>query len=452
MYQGETGVMRLWSDRSEGRGKKSAFIRDRRGNVAILFGLLLLPIAVAIGLAIDGLRALNAAETATGALDAAALAAARAMSQGDLSDGELAQIAERYFKANVEGPDKPRYAQFSGLAARANRRKAEVTVAVDVSVPTTFGQLAHIEQISFRRESTTTFGISDLDLGLMIDVTGSMNQVGRDGRVKLESLKQAVGSLFEIVNPNRRSDKVRIGLAPYSAAVNAGSYADYVSDGESRDGCILERDRDIDEEVPPGPGRFFRGIEEAEDEMDDDTGRRGYGYYRCPDAEVLALTNDRGRLEDTIEGYRASGRTAGHLGIAWSWYLVSDAWRGIWQTATPPRPYGSDNLIKAVVLMTDGQFNAAYAGSDRWRRAEAESFERSRALCDNIKGRDVVVFSVGFNLREADAAELMEDCASEYEDEQGRTQRHFYRAENEADLISAYTDIGIKLTQLRIAR
>ena len=444
--------MRLCKDLSGGRGNTSAFIRDRGGNVAILFGILLLPLLVAVGLAIDGMRALNAAETASNALDAAALAAARELSQRNASDDDLAKVAERFFRANVEGPDKLGYASYSALDVSADRGKEEVTVGVDVTVPTTIGQVAQVDQISFRRESTTAFGISDLDLGLMIDVTGSMSRTGRDGKVKIEALKNAVRAALDIFNPNVGSDKVRIGLAPYSSAVNAGVYADFVSDGQSRDGCVLERARDIDEETLPEPGSFFRSIEQAEKTLRDDRNDPGYDYYDCPDAEVLALTNSRTLIEHTIDRYRPLGRTAGHLGIAWSWYLVSETWRNIWRTDTPPRDYGTKDLIKAVVLMTDGEFNAAYAGSDRWRRAKAESFERASELCKKMNDRGVLVFSVGFDLRERDAIELMESCASEYEDEDGNMKKLFYRAETEAELIADYKDIAIRLTQIRIAR
>ena len=51
--------------------------RDQSGNVAMLFGLLVIPLAVSIGLAVDFGRVYNVRSQTQSALDAAALAAGR---------------------------------------------------------------------------------------------------------------------------------------------------------------------------------------------------------------------------------------------------------------------------------------------------------------------------------------------------------------------------------------
>lgn len=420
------------------RAGVDGFSRDARGNVAIIFALVLVPVLVLIGLALDTGRAMLAAKTAQGALDASALAAAQALTRSGADDDEIARVANDYFRAN--GGDKVAFASFGPLSVTSDRATGAVTVAIDTVVPTTLGALAQVEEISMRRSSTAVMGMSEIELGLMLDVTGSMDERG-----KLQALKRATNDLFDTLIPDGgRDGRVRIGLAPYSAAVNAGRYADAVSGGESRDDCVVNRDgRDTDTDRAPVRNAYFRSIQQARDEFGGRRGRNSYNYYACPDAEVLPLTSDKARLSSTVNGYNATGRTAGHLGIAWAWYLLSPDWGSVWG-AGAAKPYGTKDLIKAVVLMTDGEFNAAYAGSDDQSAASRESFRRAESLCENARREGVVIFSVAFDLRDEDAERALSDCAS--------SENYFFRAESEDELRRAYRNIAIKLNELRISK
>ena len=423
-----------------GREIRRTYARDERGNIAILLAFMMIPIMMAAALALDGLRALNAATTTSGALDAAALAGARAMADGSLTDAEVKDVVTRYFEANAHGDSKVSYSSHGSLDVSTNRNTGEVTVAIDTTVPTTLAKVVNFDQFTFRREATALAGVGEIEVGLMLDVTGSMNRGG-----KLDALKRATTDLVDIIIPDgANADRVRVGFAPYSASVNAGRFAARVSGNESRDGCVVSREGgQIDSDSAPQRGSFFRSIEQANATIRSDSGRRGYDFYSCPDAEVLPLTSNKAELRSTISRYRARGRTAGHLGAAWAWYLVSPEWNSVWG-AGGAKPHGTKDLIKALVLMTDGEFNAAYAGSDRRPDTDNESFRRAGNLCDNAKDDGIVVFSVAFDLRERSAREALEDCATSSD--------FFYLAENEEELRQAYRDIAIKLTNLRLSQ
>ena len=259
----------------QGRNLQS-FLGNRSGNIAILFALFLVPVIMLMGLAIDGLRALNAAETTSDALDAAALAAARAMVEGGVSDDEVRSIARRYFQANAIGQDKVAYSTFSELEVNPDRSRNEVTVGINTTVPTTFSRIAHVETFSFHREATATMGINEIELGLMLDVTGSMNRNG-----KLRALKRATKDLINRVVPDGpHSDRVRIALAPYSEQVNVGSFARLVSDARNRSGCVVERQSGhTNSDTAPGRRNRFHVMTPGE--------MREYDRGRCPDAEIL---------------------------------------------------------------------------------------------------------------------------------------------------------------------
>lgn len=409
------------------------FARDQRGNVALLFGLLVIPVLVLMGLAVDGLRALNAATTAHNALDASALAAARAMTEGGLDDSEVAGVAEQYFRANVEGSGKVSYSDYGPLEIQMDRESGAVTVSVDTQVETTLGQLAHVDQITMHRSATAVMGLNEIELGLMLDVTGSMNR-----NDKLGALKRATSDLIDTLIPEGpNADKVRIALAPYSEQVNVGRYADLVSDDRNRTGCVAERRgaAQNSDEAPSGANAFHVVTRQEQ---------RNYRRGACPPAQIEPLTSDKDRLRDIVDGYRAQGWTAGHLGIQWAWNLISPRWSGIWPGGATPESYGKQDLIKAVVLMTDGEFNTAYTGGRGQGAMTAESYDHTRELCRNMKREGVVVFTVAFDLRAPRAAEALEDCASEPD--------LFLRAENEEELRRAYRDIAIKLTELRISK
>src|SRR3981081_3287583 len=59
------------------RGTVRCFARDRSGNVAMIFGLLVIPLAAMIGLAVDFGRVYSVTSHTQAALDAAALAGGR---------------------------------------------------------------------------------------------------------------------------------------------------------------------------------------------------------------------------------------------------------------------------------------------------------------------------------------------------------------------------------------
>lgn len=433
----------MWSHfllRGQDKGLLHQVARDRRGSIVVLFALLLVPALVLMGLAMDTSRALSAANTAQNAVDAAALAAARSMSEQDLDQESVQEVAERYFRANVEGEGKSRDSEYGPLSVTANPVSGEVTVSVSARVETTLGQLARINTLDMTRSSTAIFKQTDLEVGLMLDVTGSMR-----GH-KIRDLKLAVGDLIRKLVPERSAgNTARVALAPYAASVNAGPYKSRVTEPHTRsrfslagfagafggDDCVVERDGDhAYDDAAPGREAWIGT------HPDRDYPRNN--HYKCPSSPIVPLTNDRARLLSAVERFHADGWTAGHIGAAWAWYMVSPNWSSIWPAESRPEPYGKRDLVKAVVMMTDGEFNTSYRNG----RQNATSGDQARKICANMKDEKVVVFTVGFDLHERKAIRTLEDCAT--------SERYHYLAQDGEDLRRAFNDIAVKLTQLRI--
>lgn len=381
----------------------------------MLFGLVLLGLAVVIGLGLDYSRVTHTHARVAAAADSAALAAGRALLDGRLSDDEVKAFALDRFNASIEATG----GLFGTLATptiTVDRAAGTVDIDVSATVPMTLAKVAGVNEMTIPIAASTAFDKTDVEVGLALDVTGSM------GGQKISDLKLAAKDLVDILIPDGgTTNSVRIGLAPYATSINAGSYGPVVTGNGSAD-CVYER----------GGAEAFTDAEPVAGSM------LGYnGSTWCPSAEVYPITDNKAELKSRINGFTAAGWTAGHLGVAWAWYLVSPEWASIWPASSAPVPYGTSNTVKVVVLMTDGRFNTAYVGSN------GNSGNQARALCTEMKNDDVVVYSVAFKAPSS-AQALLKDCSSSPDT--------YFPAKNGTELRAAFQSIARNINKLRITR
>lgn len=137
----------------------------------------------------------------------------------------------------------------------------------------------------------------------------------------------------------------------------------------------------------------------------------------APAVALTPLTSNKAELIATVDTLVAAGGTAGHIGTAWGWYTVSAAWSDFWPTASAPKPRDDAKLMKAVVIMTDGDYNVHYATNyskvdEGGASANGLSRDQAAALCTNMKATGVEVFTVGVELGNLTAKNMLENCAS----------------------------------------
>ncbi|NGP17360.1 ubiquitin-activating E1 FCCH domain-containing protein [Devosia aurantiaca] len=183
----------------------------------------------------------------------------------------------------------------------------------------------------------------------------------------------------------------------------------------------------------------------------------------CIANSVVPLTSDAGVLDAAIGDLEASGSTAGALGILWSWYMLAPNFGEVWP-ASRPAPYNEDDLLKAVIIMTDGEFNTVHcngvvarnstSGSSIYSYGNADyincaapngdAYTQARAYCNAMKsGTGIVVYTVGFGISKGStAANLLETCAT--------STANAFLAENGADLITAFRQIARNISALRL--
>jgi hypothetical protein len=211
----------------------------------------------------------------------------------------------------------------------------------------------------------------------------------------------------------------------------------------------------------------------------------------CPTPIVPLTTNDN-TVINAIQNMQHwfGGGTNQIEGLAWAWRVISPG-----APFTEGRPYNdpSDPVRKVIVLFTDGDNTSLDAGNPAFQseysafnfrslwsiyqtiaapaastgaqpgipaayqrytsanqtintgaRMETYMNERQEDLCDAIKAEDIEIYTIGFNITAGGTAEqLLQYCATP-------DGTHYYRADDQQDLLDAFAAIGTGIGQLRL--
>ena len=183
----------------------------------------------------------------------------------------------------------------------------------------------------------------------------------------------------------------------------------------------------------------------------------------CPVNALQPLTPTKDTLNKLVDDFVVQGSTAGHIGLAWAWYMLSpDFTGGItgWPTISAPAAWDDDDTIKAIILMTDGEFNTMYdygvpssdaayvnTANQSINVAYATSLVQASNLCTEIKlpKYDTLLYVVGFGITDGSTFDNeLEKCA---------TKPSMYKtASDAATLKAAFAEIADSLTELRVSK
>jgi Flp pilus assembly protein TadG len=400
-----------------------SFLEDRRGNIAMMFGILLFVIVGAAGIAIDLQRSSMIRSAVHEAADAGILAAARyKANHPNADDTELTDVARRVFDNAMRDGVSPTISSFA-----VSFDSADETFALDVvgtSKTLMMGVLGQDYSDVGARSEVKLGKPALLEVAMALDVTGSMNQQGKISALR-NSAKDLIESLFE-------SDEadVKIGIVPFAQYVNIGaSYAGQswltVPTGPSWMGCIGSRDypnnvEDDDYSASPVPG--LNGI-------------------ACPDS-LMPLSTDEDALKDKIDDLDANGWTYIPSGLMWAWSLL-----------TPGEPFSEGisfadmvegNGSKAIIVMTDGENTRAPDYPTHNSASEVLANQLTEELCVNIKRQDIVIYSIAFDVSDADIRAILEECAT--------STSHYFDAEDAGDLADAFEAIATSLRNISLSK
>lgn len=428
-------------------GTIAKFRRDDGGSIGIAFGLMVVGAITIAGLGLDYGRILLARNALITATDAASLAAGRALLDGSLDEAQVKLIGEAYFTENAKDLSKV-HAKIPKPVITTDAANATVTVSAQINLPMALMGVAGFKNVTIPAASTVAFDTKDLEVGMALDITGSMDQSppGGGGR-KIDGLKSAFKNFAETLIPATPplGRKIRVGIAPFSAAINLGKFASSASSNRSADGCVTERGNATHTDKSPGGGGAFLVAADGVANIDGTEGGIGTKRYVCPTASIMPLTDNRADLIKQVNNYKPAGFTGGHFGVQWAWNLVSEDFASFWGGSSAPAPYADaqgvkPKLVKAVIVMSDGIFNTAYH--------DDKASKQALALCTAMKAKNILVFTIGFGLSNSGsgiaAKQTLKDCATP-------GTLYFADAANTAELDAALKSFATVLTQLRLA-
>jgi Flp pilus assembly protein TadG len=189
------------------------FLKDKRANIAMMFGVLAIPLIAATGAAIDYSHAYEQRQVVQDALDAASLAANKLI--GLATDDEIFAEAQAFFDANTDDQIN------TNVVLHMTIDGGSVHLWTELAVPTYFLGIVGVDDINFDIGSTSVAGAATYEVVMVLDNSTSMRGS------KISSLKTAatdlVNSLFALAVSNPADDPVRVGLVPFAASVNVGS-------------------------------------------------------------------------------------------------------------------------------------------------------------------------------------------------------------------------------------
>lgn len=181
----------------------------------------------------------------------------------------------------------------------------------------------------------------------------------------------------------------------------------------------------------------------------------------CPAAPIIPLSTNKAALKASIDTYAAAGSTAGQIGMAWGWYLLSPNFGYLFAEESRPASYDDDKTTKVAVLMTDGEFNTPYrngviaqdattgSGSNAFKinlnSSNGDPYVQSQNLCTGMKNAGVIVYTIGFDISfSTDVTNLLNNCASGPD--------YVYYAATGDELKDIYRQIGSEITKLHISK
>lgn len=419
------------------------FWKDRRGGIAPLLAITIVPLIGAVGAAVDYTRASAARAAFQTSLDATALMVSKsAISQ---TSEELQNSASAIFNAeftHTDVQDITITAQYSSISG------SQVTITGSASVPTDFLNVLGFRAIPINATAVATWGNSRLRVALVLDNTGSMSSDD-----KMTALKTASHNLLtQLENAATQPEDIYVSIIPFNKDVNVDpanydqpwlSWDDWEAvngtcssrhyhrksscesngmtwtpdDHSSWNGCVTDRDQNYDTtNDPPVAGSTLYPAEQ---------------FSSCP-AKLMGLSNNWTTLSAKIDEMTPAGNTNQAIGLQMGWQSL---------TAAPFTIPAMDSLYtynKVIILLTDG-LNT----EDRWYNYASAIDARQKKTCDNIKAAGITVYAVQVNTGGDPTSSLLQYCASDTS--------KFFLLTSADQIITTFDQIGTALSNLRLS-
>lgn len=422
------------------------FAQNDKGNVAMMFGLAMVPMVGMVGAAVDYSRASSVRTQLQVALDSAALMLSK--EAANLSSAQLNTKALQYVTAQLNRPE----AEALKVNAAYTANPSSIKVTGSASLKTDFMRLIGMPKMDVSTASTVSWGSTKLRVAVALDNTGSMNQSGKIG-----ALKTATKELLNILKDAAKiPGDVQVSIVPFSKDVNVGksnykarwidwtawdaangSWCDKKKNGSCDDvqdkkdswvpadhatwnGCVTDRDKDYDvTNTPPNSKSRFPAEQ----------------YSSCP-AELMPLSTNWTQLSALVDSMVANGTTNQPIGLAWAWQTLSPG--APFNTPPPPK-----DTQQAIILLSDG-LNTQNRWDGNGSDVAPAVDDRMAKICANVKAANIEIYTVQVNTGGDPTSVVLRNCASKSE--------NFYELKTSGSMVGAFNQIGTKLAKLRISK
>ena len=200
------------------RAAASRFAGANQGNIAILFGIAVVPIISFVGAAVDYTRANSARSSMQAALDSTALMLAKDLTDGTITTSQINAKAETISRPSIPIPMPSRLGSTRPIRQHAGNGST-IVVNGNGNIDTSFMRLAGIPNINFNISATSAWGNVRMRVAMALDVTGSMRDDG-----KMPAMQTAAKSLIDQLSPLAKNPgDIYISIVPFAKDVNLGA-------------------------------------------------------------------------------------------------------------------------------------------------------------------------------------------------------------------------------------
>ncbi len=456
--------------------RRAVDFRGDESGALILFALFIFILMLLIGgMAVDFMRFETTRTKIQNTVDRAVLAAA---SLNQTRPPE--EVVQDYFdKAGLGGALENVIVDQS-----LNHRKVQAVAKANIN--TFFLHMSGIQTLTAPGGGTAEENVSNVEISLVLDISGSMGRASSTGGSKIALLRDAAQDFVDAVLKDESKDKISLSLISYSAQVNAGPdifnqmnvKGSYIDPTHNYSHCIEFEQADFTTASLDLSKTYRQGQHFSPYRYFDRDGT--VSYPNCPKRDhdrILAFSQDRDQIKAQIGDLKPEANTAIHMGMKWATALLDPSTRPIVNGligmgkvdnvfSGRPVDYTDDETIKFIVLMTDGEnvntvrlrrkyYDSVYDYNHWNTRAVPRSsrylfykYTASQAdnmldnICDAAKAKGITVYTVGFEVGNH-GADVMESCAT--------TPSHFFRVEG-IEISEAFKAIANQINRLRLTQ
>ena len=350
----------------------SEFRKDEDGGVLAFYLIMFITMMIGGGMAIDFIRHEIKREAMQDALDRGVLAAAaNAKAAGATSPAEIvaakaAAVAtvRSYIEVSGFNPDAHGVVVTPDITPFSQRVDADA----DFDVDTFFLSLTGIDTLSGVAAAGAMVSVNEIEISLIVDISGSM------AGTKIEDLRTAATTFVGDMLAGDLSNITSISLVPFSGQTSATPLM--------MDSYNYSRWHNYSNCVDFNPGDYtttqlspLTPLTQTQHFAPEWIANRDSNWCPWSDVSIVPFSNSLPDLTTAISNLRATGQTAGQIGMKWGVALLDESSQPLVTSLIAQsevdsvfagRPAAADDkdTLKFVIMMTDGANTPQYNVKD----------------------------------------------------------------------------------------